>query len=51
VFVMHKEQCVEVPVNVSEKNELLVPFIEFYSTVAVSSIKRRNGRSNQSHSI
>ncbi|KAI9496390.1 hypothetical protein BDB00DRAFT_881992 [Zychaea mexicana] len=34
VFVMHKEQCVEVPVNFSEKNELLVPFIEFYSTVA-----------------
>ncbi|KAG2217796.1 hypothetical protein INT45_001121, partial [Circinella minor] len=34
VFVMNKEQRVEVPVNFFEKNASLIPFLEFYSTVA-----------------
>ena len=42
IFIMNKEQRVEVPVDFCEKNAALVPFVEFYSTVAVSNMKQRN---------
>ncbi|KAI7898051.1 uncharacterized protein BX663DRAFT_582987 [Cokeromyces recurvatus] len=60
VYLMTKEQRVDVPVNFDEKDVLLIPFIEFYKSVAVAcettitnieQLKKEHKRNMQSTSM